>query len=58
MIVVYHQIKTPIGFLCRWGLNSRFLIQPLEIQKKKKKKKRLLETLSIELTKIYRLFTT
>ena len=56
MIVVYHQIKTPIGFLCRWGLNSRFLIQPLEIQKKKKK--RLLETLSIELTKIYRLFTT
>ena len=38
MIVVYHQIKTPIGFLCRWGLNSRFLIQPLEIQKKKKKK--------------------
>ena len=55
MIVVYHQIKTPIGFLYRWGLNSRFLIQPLEI---KKEKKRLLETLSIELTKIYRLFTT
>ena len=56
MVAVYHQIKTLIGFLYRWGLNSKFLIQPLEIQKNKKKK--LLETLSIELTKIYRLFTT
>ena len=23
----HHQIKTPISFLCRQGLNSRFLIQ-------------------------------
>jgi len=26
--VFYHQTKTPIGFWWRWGLNSRFFIQP------------------------------
>ena len=31
MIALYHQTKTSIGFLCRWELNSRFLIQPSEI---------------------------
>ena len=30
MIALYHQIKTPISFWCRWGLNPRSLIQPLE----------------------------
>ena len=25
---LYHQTKTPIGFWCRWGLNSKSLIQP------------------------------
>ena len=31
MIALYHQTKTPISFWCRWGLNLRSLIQPLEI---------------------------
>ena len=26
----YHQTKTPIGFLCRQGLNPESLIQPSE----------------------------
>lgn len=30
IITFYHQTKTPIGFWCR-GLNSKFLIQPLDI---------------------------
>ena len=30
MIVFYHQTKTPINFWCRWRLNLRSLIQPLE----------------------------
>ena len=30
MIVLYHQIKTPISFWCRRGLNPRSLIQPSE----------------------------
>ena len=30
MIALYHQTKTPIRFWCRWGLNSRSLIQPSE----------------------------
>ena len=30
MIALYHQTKTPISFWCRWGLNPRSLIQPLE----------------------------
>ena len=55
MIIFYHQIKTPIGFLYRLGLNFRSLIQPLETQKKKKKS---LETLPIELTETHILFTT
>ena len=29
--VLYHQIKTPIGFWCRRGLNLKSLIQPSEI---------------------------
>ena len=35
-IALYHQIKIPIGFLCRWRLNFSSLIQ-------------LSETLSVEL---------
>ena len=31
MIALYHQTKTPISFWCRRELNSRSLIQPLEI---------------------------
>ena len=31
MIAFYHQIKTPINFWCRQGLNSKSLIQPSEI---------------------------
>ena len=31
MMAFYHQTKTPISFWCRWGLNPRSLIQPLEI---------------------------
>ena len=31
MIHLYHQTKTSISFLCRWGLNIRSLIQPLKI---------------------------
>ena len=34
------QTKTPIGFWCRWGLNPRSFIQPLE-------------TLPIELTRTH-----
>ena len=30
MIVLYHQTKIPISFLCRWELNLRSLIQPSE----------------------------
>ena len=30
MIALYHQTKIPIDFWCKWGLNSRFLIQSLE----------------------------
>ena len=30
MITLYNQIKTPIGFSCRRGLNPRSLIQPSE----------------------------
>ena len=30
MIALYHQIKTPISFWCRRGLNPRSLIQPSE----------------------------
>ena len=30
MIAFYHQTKTPIGFWCRRGLNTRSLIQPSE----------------------------
>ena len=30
MIVLYHQIKTPISFWCRQELNLRYLIQPSE----------------------------
>ena len=37
MIILYHQTKTPISFLCRQGLNHRSLIQ-------------LSETLPIKLT--------
>ena len=37
---LYHQIKAPIGFLCRRGLNLKFFIQ-------------LLETLLIWLTKTH-----
>ena len=40
IITLYHQTKTPISFLYRWGLNPRSLIQ-------------LSETLSVELTGIY-----
>ena len=28
---LYHQTKKPIGFLCRWGLNPKSLIQLSEI---------------------------
>ena len=28
MVVLYHQIKTPISIWCRRGLNPRSLIQP------------------------------
>ena len=28
---LYHQIKVLNGFLCNWRLNSKSLIQPLEI---------------------------
>ena len=38
---LYHQIKTPINFLCRRELNIRSLIQPSE-------------TLSIELTETHK----
>ena len=31
MITLYHQIKTPISFWCRRGLNPRSLIQALDI---------------------------
>ena len=31
MIALYYQTKTPISFWCRQWLNSRSLIQPLEI---------------------------
>ena len=31
MIAHYHQTKTPISFWCKWGLNSRSLIQLSEI---------------------------
>ena len=27
----YHQTKTPIYFLCRWGLNTKSFIQLLKI---------------------------
>ena len=30
LIVLYHQTKTPIGFLCKQGLNLRSFIQPSE----------------------------
>ena len=30
MITIYHQTKTSISFLCKRGLNSKSLIQPLE----------------------------
>ena len=40
MINIYHQIKTPISFWCKRGLNPRSLIQ-------------LSKTLSIELTEIH-----
>ena len=40
MIILYHQTKTPISFWCRWRLNSRSLIHPLE-------------TLPVELTGIH-----
>ena len=30
MIALYHRTKTPISFWYSWGLNPRFLIQPLE----------------------------
>ena len=40
MIALYHQTKTPINFCCKWGLNPRSLIQPLE-------------TLPVELTGTY-----
>ena len=33
MIVLYHQTKTPISFLCRQRLNPKSLIQPSEISK-------------------------
>ena len=36
----YHQIKTPINFLCSWRLNLRSLIQPSK-------------TLSVELTETH-----
>ena len=39
---LYHQTKTLINFWCRWKLNLRSLIQPLE-------------TLPIELTKTHKL---
>ena len=28
---LYHQTMTPICFWCRWGLNSKFFIQPSKI---------------------------
>ena len=31
MVALYHQTKTPIGFLYRWRLNIRSLIQLSEI---------------------------
>ena len=40
IIVLYYQTKTPIGFLCRRWLNSKFLIQ-------------LSETLPFKLTETY-----
>ena len=30
MIAFYHQIKTPISFWCKQGLNLKSLIQPFE----------------------------
>ena len=30
MTALYHRAKTPISFWCRWGLNLRYLIQPLK----------------------------
>ena len=43
MLVLYYQIKTPINFWCRQGLNHKSLIQ-------------LWEILPIKLTKTYNLF--
>ena len=48
MIALYHQIKTPIGFWYRWGLNSKYfillsktlLVELIRNHKKKKKKKK------------------
>ena len=37
----YYQTKIQIGFWCRWGLNSKSLIQPFE-------------TLPVELTGTYK----
>ena len=30
MIALYHQTKISISFWCKWGLNPKSLIQPLE----------------------------
>ena len=38
----YYQTKTPTGFLCKWELNHRSLIQPLK-------------TLSVELTRTHKI---
>ena len=27
IITLYHQAKAPIDFWCKWGLNSRFLVE-------------------------------
>ena len=41
LMTLYHKTKTLNGFWCRWELNPKFLIQPLE-------------TLSVELTETHK----
>ena len=43
MIIIYHQIKSPINFLCKWRLNPKYFLQVSKI-------------LPVKLTKIGEIF--